>query len=135
MNTEITIQDEEENNQVIILSMKQLIKELNALLQKLRGPIITNITSTKIRTLDSRFIYYHDFIAYRSFWTWRFGRVNRDHDNEIIEKIKQVVTDLNQMQLQLSDGVCVDLDAIVLQSDSMKRIQHYNLTAYYKVIL
>jgi len=118
-----------------VKSMRRLVELINEALQSLRGPIITNVTSTKIRTLDSRFIYYHDFIAYRSAWTALIGKKNREHDEAVIQTIKKLVNDLNKFQLQLSDGVCVDLDSISLQSESLKRVQHYNLTAYYKVLI
>lgn len=118
-----------------VKSMKRLVELINEALQSLKGPIIANVTSTKIRTLDSRFIYYHDFIAYRSAWTVFIGKKNREHDEAVIQTIKKLVNDLNKFQLQLSDGVCVDLDSISLQSESLKRVQHYNLTAYYKVLI
>lgn len=118
-----------------VKNMKRLVELINEALQSLKGPIITNVMSTKIRTLDSRFIYHHDFIAYRSIWTKFISRNNHKHDETIILNIKDYVRDLNKFQLQLSDGVCVDLDSISLQSDSLKRVQHYNLTAYYKVLI
>lgn len=119
----------------IVSEMRTLVEQINENLQKLKGPITTNIYSTKIRTLDSRFIYHHDFIAYRSKLVCMIGRANRESDESIVQDIKCLVAQLNKRQLELSDGVCVDLDAISLQSESLKRVQHYNLTAYYKVLI
>ena len=80
-----TINDQDAST---VKNMKRLVELINEALQSLKGPIITNVMSTKIRTLDSRFIYHHDFIAYRSIWTKFISRNNRKHDETIILNIK-----------------------------------------------
>ncbi len=125
----------DQNLDDMVKSMKAIVSEINLLQQQLKGPIIVGIHSTKIRTLDSRFIYYHDLTAYKTWGMHFFGRHNREHDEAIVAELHAEVNKLNAIQLELPDGICVDMDSINLESISMKRIQYYNVTVYRKVLL